>query len=417
MFEAGRIRLGEKVPTGGTDKHGNPAFRPKKLATFRFTSSDRSKIEHVARLFGGKPEAWTNGPLQQWQVTTEADQIDVIVPPTDMAFSQWFETWVGGGIQKRCDGQRETISDQPCLCDPDPAERECKPTTRLSVMLAQVQGMGLWRVEVHGYYGAVELAGSVELIMAAAGRGHLLPATLRLDKRTVTRPGQPRRDFAVPVLDVKLPLAAIAHATAGALGTPVNGHVAPGELGGATVTQLEAKTSDQPVPFTPVPESAPTWPKTTVAEQVAAQQQRADAGTKRTKRSAAPIPNTGVKPRTVTEARAQTRPATKPQRGQIHKACKAANLDDDGRHDLLFLVTGGRAKSTQDDTLLFDDVDQMLVACELLKAGHVKLGYTGEGDLRLLRADGSEVTFPVDAAKARAWIKAQDDKPVEQDGE
>lgn len=400
MHEAGRIRIGQQVPT----KSGKT--RPAKLETFRFTSGDRSKIEHVAKLFGGKPEAWQNGPLSQWQVTTETDVIDVVVPPAEMAFSQWFELWSGGGCQRRCDGQRETLSDQSCVCDPDPAERDCKPTTRLSLMIAQVQGAGLWRIECHGYYAATELAGSVELIMSAAGRGHLLPATLRLDKRTVTRPGQPRRDFGVPVLDVKLPLAAIANVTAAALGTPTNGH-APPELGGASVAELEARTPDQPVPFTPVPQSAPTREASSVADQVTAQQQRADAGPKRTKRSAAPVPASGVKPRTVEEARGDHKPATKRQRGEVHKRAKAAGLDDDGRHDLLWLVTNGRAKSSQDEQLSKTDVDQFYVACDLLEGGHVKLGYTGDGDLQLIREAGGVVEFPVHAGKVRAWIKTQ----------
>jgi hypothetical protein len=401
MHEAGRIRIGEQVPT----KSGKT--RPKKLGTFRFTSGDRSKIEHVAKLFGGKPQPWQNGPLQQWQVTTEADVIDVIVPPTDMAFSQWFELWSGGGCQRRCDGQRETLTDQPCVCDPDPAERECKPTTRLSLMLAQVQGAGLWRIECHGYYAATELAGSVELIMSAAGRGHLLPATLRLDKRTVTRPGQPRRDFAVPVLDVKLPMAAIANVTAAALGhLPPNGHA---ELGGASVAELEARTTSEPVPFTPVPANAPTHDATSVAEQVTAHAQRAEQGPKRMKRSAAPVPSSGVKPRTVEQARGDARPATKPQRKAVVVACKEAKLDDEGRHDLIFLVTGGRTSSSQADELLMDDVDQVLVACELLNADHVRLDYDTEGELRLLRGDGGAVSFPVDPGKVRAWIKAQTD--------
>lgn len=400
MHEAGRIRIGEQVPTR------NGKTRPRKLETFRFTSGDQSKIEHVARMFGGQPEAWQNGPLQQWQVTTDADVIDVIVPPTDMAFSQWFELWSGGGCQRRCDGQRETLSDQPCVCDPDPQQRECKPTTRLSLMLAQVQGAGLWRIECHGYYAATELAGSVELIMSAAGRGHLLPATLRLDKRSVTRPGQPRRDFAVPVLDVKLPLAAIANVTAQALGTRTNGHASP-ELAGASVAELEARTPDQPVPFTPIPASTPTRDAGSVAEQVAAQRERVDQGPKRTRRSAAPVPSTGVQPRTATEARGAARSATKRQRGEVHKRSKDAGLDDNGRHDLLFLVTNGRAKSSQDEALSMDDVDQFYVACDLIEAGHVKLGYTGEGDLQLLRSGGGVVEFPVDAGKVRAWIKAQ----------
>lgn len=413
MHEAGRIRIGVQVPT----KSGKT--RPDKLDTFRFSSSDRTKIEHLAQLFGGQPKPWRNGVLDQYDVVTDATTIDVIVPPTDMAFTQYLELWSGGGCQRRCDGARETLSDQPCMCDPDPEQRDCKPTTRLSLMVAQVQGMGLWRIETHGWYAASELAGSVELIQSAAGRGHLLPATLRLDKRTVTRPGQPRRDFAVPVLDVKLPLAQIAQATAGALGSGMaaNGHSLPG----ASVAELEERTSSEPVPFTPVPASAPTRDRGTVADQVAKHQEQADAGPKRTKRSAAPVASTGRKPRTVEQARAEQPEPPPPDddeqakaapsentatAAQIRKLMATANdarLDDDGVHDVIRMVTSGRVESRKN--ISRSELDQALVACELIAGRFVDLNYDDGGALALYRTeDGVTIAWPTDANAVRGWI-------------
>ena len=348
--EAGRIRIGEQVPTS------NGRSRPKKLDTYRFTSGDREKIDHVAELYGGTVEPWTNDGVDQWQVTTTTDVLDVIVPPTDMAFTQWYELWSGGGCQRRCDGERMVDpDDRACMCDPDPDRRQCKATTRLSVMLARVQGAGLWRIECHGYYAAVELAASVDLIRLAAGRGGLLPASLRLDQRTVTRPGQPRRDFAVPVLDVKLPLAQIAAATAGALAVTAGDDSSAGEL---------------------------------------------DAGVAMPAREDA---------------------ATEEQRVAVRAACRQAGLDDDGRHDLLWLATNGRTESTRDPAFRKDDVDQVLVACELIAADHVRLSYTTEGDLQLLyggdpeAGTGRPLVFPLDAAKVRAWAAALDTAAADED--
>lgn len=379
LHEAGRIRIGERVDGG----------RPKKLSTFRFTSGDRSKIEHVAHLYGGAIEPWQNGPASQWQVTTDTDVIDVIVPPTDMAFSQWFEQWSGGGCQRRCDGARELLQDQPCVCDPDPSERDCKPTTRLSLMLAQVQGAGLWRIEVHGYYGAVELAASVELIQTAAGRGRLLPAALRLDKRSVTRPGQPRRDFAVPVLDVKLPLAEIARATAGALG---DGHTQSGggELAGATVAEVAARTPDRGVPFTPVPDDAPLRALPSVAEQVSMQQATSAKGPKRNGRSAAKVAESGLEPRTAdeaTDADASGRVSDEPLgslTGGQYGMLDAAGIGEEQRHQLAEVVSAGATRSTRE-----------LTAGErvrLVKA----VKFIGQGDVVLAERDGRPVLVTPD---------------------
>lgn len=343
MFEAGRIRIGQQTTTSNGKTH------PKKLSTFRLTSSDRAKLDHAATIYGGTVEPWRNGQLEQYEIVTDVDALDVIVPPTDMAFSQYYELWSGGGCQRRCDGQRDLISDQPCACSPDPADRECKPTTRLSVMLARVQGAGLWRLESHGWFAATELAGSVELIQSAAGRGHLLPAVLRLDQRTVTRPGQPRRDFAVPVLDVKLPLAEIAQSTAGQLaGAPTDRH----ESGGVSVGELEARTSSTPVPFTPVPDTAPTREVGSVADQVTRHQQNVDSGPKRTSRSAAPVPATGRPPRTAVEVESEVRPVSAAQMTKLHAIFTEQGVKDrDERLQVSSQVVGRTLESSKDLTL------------------------------------------------------------------
>jgi hypothetical protein len=190
--EVGRIRCGEKE-TKTTTKGGKQVevTFPKKLGTFRFTSRERSLIERVAELYGGTVKPWASDEGPQWQVTSEANSIQVIVPTADLAFSQYFELWDGGGCQRRCDGHYEMLGDRQCVCNPaDRAagkEGSCKPTTRLGVFLPGIKGLGVWRLESHGKNAGGEIKGSVMLI-AAYGAG-LTRATLT----TAIRPGRQRK--------------------------------------------------------------------------------------------------------------------------------------------------------------------------------------------------------------------------------
>jgi hypothetical protein len=204
IAEAGRIRIGQQVPTSGG------RTRPEKLDRFRLTSSDRRRIEEAAGLFGGKVTPWEAPAGRQWEVITEATALDVIVPPNAMAFSQHFELWSAGGCQRRCDGQTEHLSEQPCLCDPDERAAKVKGTceihTRLSLMIRDLPGLALWRLDTQGWYAARELGGAIEIMGLAAGRGVMVPARLLLEQRSVKRPGKDGKPqtlrFAVPRLDL-----------------------------------------------------------------------------------------------------------------------------------------------------------------------------------------------------------------------
>jgi hypothetical protein len=243
IAEAGRIRIGQQVAAG------NGRTRPEKLETFRLTSPDRRRIEQAAAEYGGKPGEWLAPAGKQWEVVTETDSLEVIVPPSDLSFSQAYELWSAGGCQRRCDGTIESISEGPCKCDAD--NRECDIHTRLSVMLRDLPGLGVWRLDTSGYYAAVELASAVEIIQLAAGRGALLPARLRLEQRSVKRPGANGKPqtlrFAVPVLDIE---------------------ITPAQLlsGGAEPLQLAEATSPRPK-LTPVPQLTSADLAPSIAEQ------------------------------------------------------------------------------------------------------------------------------------------------------
>lgn len=202
MMELGRVRLGEKGPKG----------EPRKLSTFRFTSASRALLEAVALQYGGKVTQWTNAPDEgYYEVTTTATELDIVLPPVfsdadgtpTVAYSQWFELWSGGGCQRRCDGVNEALSGKPCLCELEGNEdRACKPTTRVSFMLPDIPGLGVWRLDSHGWNAATELPVTLEVLSQAAQANKFIPAVLRLQNRTKKTEGQTRR-FVVPVIDLK----------------------------------------------------------------------------------------------------------------------------------------------------------------------------------------------------------------------
>lgn len=201
LTEVGRIRMGATEPGQG-GKRG----RPVRLDTWRLTSRDHQRLHHAAVLYGGQVRAWDGHDGQYVLDTTVAELPIVLIP--GQTISQWYELWSGGGCQRRCDGHTETLADKPCMCPAYDERAElakdgkaCKPTTRLNVLLPEVPGIGCWRLETHGYYAAVELAGTAQLLEEATRRGALLPARLRIDQRSIVRAGKTSR-FPVPVVDI-----------------------------------------------------------------------------------------------------------------------------------------------------------------------------------------------------------------------
>lgn len=151
LAEVGRIRTGTF----------NGKY-PEKLDRFRFTSPDQALIERVAQAYGGEPAPWTpqGGGGQQWEVISDTNRIPVYVPPQHI--DPWNEMWAAGRTcVRRCDGETEIIKDEPCVCATgkikNPREL-CKPTVRVQLMLAEVPGIGVWRLESHGTYAVSRLA-------------------------------------------------------------------------------------------------------------------------------------------------------------------------------------------------------------------------------------------------------------------
>lgn len=213
--ELGRIRTGNKGAKG----------QPQRLEKFRLTSASRALLERVAELYGGTVREWDNGGLTQFEVYTEATRLPILVPPQPV--SQWYEAWTAAGCKHRCDGVNDMISGEPCRAD-DPlhVQAQSHPTTRLKVVLRDVEGLGVWRLESHGWNAAVELPDVAEFLSQGAG---YVDGWLALEERrtkSIGADGQPlTRRFLVPVIEVDVTpaelLAGKGRISAPALGGPV----------------------------------------------------------------------------------------------------------------------------------------------------------------------------------------------------
>ena len=255
LVEVGRIRMGEKNERG----------LPTRLETWKLTSRDQLRLTAAAKIFGGEVGEWKDHP-GQFELHTETDSLQVLLMP-GQALSQWYELWSGGGCKRRCDGEQEQLSDGPCLCDPD--ARECKPHTRLNVLLPDVAGIGCWRLDTQGYYAATELTGTVDLLEIATMRGVLLPARLRIDQRAVLRDGQTKR-FPVPTLDID---------------------VRPLEMHAITQASHEGEVADLPSGYKPVAELPAGG--TTLEQGLAGAEAHAEPAPRTSARAAAPMGEVG----------------------------------------------------------------------------------------------------------------------------
>jgi hypothetical protein len=249
--QIGRIRIGEQVAIL-KDGKDTGRTRPARRETFRLTTGSRHEADAIAALLGGTPRPW-NG---QWEIPTDATEINVMVPPRDQVISQNYEMWTAGGCQRRCDSRHEQLSGGPCLCphaaDPDDqgeveraalrrAEmakmnppRACGLVTRLNVMIPDLPGLGVFRLDTGSYYAAVEIGDAAALLQAARDRGLFLPAVLRIDHRQRVAGGQTKK-FPVPVLEILATFRQIAGGELEAAGIAAQLPPAPG-AGRAAIT-------------------------------------------------------------------------------------------------------------------------------------------------------------------------------------
>ncbi len=225
FVEIGRIRAGAKSAKGA----------PTKLDKWRLTSANKPALDAAAEVYGGEVQPWEDGPnLGLWQLFTESNTLRILVPPAAEPYSLWYESWSGGGCDKRCDGERDVLNDAPCSCNPD--ARTCKPTLRVSLMLPDLPGLGVWRWEGHGINAALELPATLDLLAHATSKGEFLPGYLRLEQRSTRKKGEGTRRFAVPVIDLAQTIGEVTKA-----------------IGGPSVPPPPSLTAPQAAPALPAP--------------------------------------------------------------------------------------------------------------------------------------------------------------------
>ncbi len=237
--ELGRIRIGQVV----ADSNGKN--RPEKLDRFRLTSASKPLLDRVAQLYGGEVRQWQpqGGGPEAWEVLTTSNRIPIMVPPQPV--TQWLEHWTAGGCKRRCDGQTEVISDSACICAADSdrdEDRLCRPTTRLNVVLRDVEGIGVWRLETHGWNAATELPDVAAFLAHAGG---YVEAWLALEERKSIREvdGKPQtRRFMVPTIEVDVTPAELMAGKGGVAPPQVEGPVPAPES--KQPPQLEAGRPD-----------------------------------------------------------------------------------------------------------------------------------------------------------------------------
>jgi hypothetical protein len=118
--------------------------------------------------------------------------------------------WSKGGCQRRCDGETETLTRQPCLCAARFGEDwhlqkkgvVCSTTSRLNVMLPDLSGMGMWRAETHSFYAAQEWAGMVDMVLAGTDGKGFIPVNLRIEPRQRVANGETKK-FPVVVVELR----------------------------------------------------------------------------------------------------------------------------------------------------------------------------------------------------------------------
>jgi hypothetical protein len=223
--ELGRIRLGAKATTKGGKEY------PTTLDTWRLTSAQRGYLDAAAGLYGGEVVPWPDAPDEgYWQLVTTVSELRVLIPTSLRTVSQAYELWQGGTCERRCDGTTEQFTGGPCLCDP--AARECELMTRISIMLPDVPGLGVWRLDTGGWHAATSLPATIELLKSLSSQPWI-PAILRLEQRSrkVRDNGQVvTHRFAVPVLDLP--------------GMTIGKVIA--RMGNAEVPQIEPMRTTQP---------------------------------------------------------------------------------------------------------------------------------------------------------------------------
>lgn len=270
-YQIGRLRTGTSVAVPGKDWR-----RPVRLEHFRFTTPSEPTASAVAAHYGGDVAIWEGHG--EFEVLTGLAAIDVLVPPREV-ISQWMELWQGGRCKRRCDGITESVSRQPCLCPQpdDPLDetsvlqardermrlgeanppQACKQKTRVNIMLPDLPGLGVWRLDTGSYHATVEMGDTAEALTIARDAGVYLTAVVRIEQRKRASDGKP-----YPVVALQ-PGCSLRQIASGALPAGAGGLLAQlqGQSAGDRLA-LPAGPASAPAPAPDEPEEE-DWQKAT----------------------------------------------------------------------------------------------------------------------------------------------------------
>ena len=250
---AGRLRAGTTVPVAGK----NP--RPVSIDHWRVTTPYKALAEQVAQLYGGNVAPWADGPRAgEWVVDTEARELAVLLPPNPLGDTPIYELWDGKQCARSCSGAElvanggtgggcwTTIPTGPevgesvesdCICRVN-GELECKPTTRLDVILADIDFAGVWRLTTHSDLAREELPGMVEALAAVSARGFAHGFLCLTHRSSMGNDGKMHK-YQVPTLRLPTTLESLASGGGTLRGIPAPADpvlTAPAELPSAPVT-------------------------------------------------------------------------------------------------------------------------------------------------------------------------------------
>ena len=251
LRRVGKIRLGHKV--AGETKEGKKYTRPDKLEFFRFTSADKSSLEHVAKMYGGEVRPWADEPGQFELISTSNEVYIELLP--GQTFLPSYEFYNAGGRLRKCDGvECEMVVNgemvyKPCVCYGIANEKDkCSFIQRLDVKLAGTTNLGIWTMETSSMNAAREMPTMIAALLAAA-QGSLALCILALEFRETKVPGEKTKQYYVPTLRVRQGMAADLAARGGqSLGAMLAGEYAQMSALSAGAPALAAPAAAIPAP-------------------------------------------------------------------------------------------------------------------------------------------------------------------------
>ena len=286
--EAFRIRFG--------DKGGNGA--PRKLTeAIRLTAPTREIVQAFVDVYGGEVlEFDDKASRDRFQAYLPTTTMQIMVLPGS-SLQQWWELYKGSVCERRCDGETEQKTGKPCMCPADIDDRmkerkACSPTTRVSVLCPDVAVVGSGSFVTHGLIAAETLPQAIAVAEAALSKGLMVPATLTVNEV------RGRNHFIFPQIIIT------GYSLNELSGAAISATAPAGALEGER--QAIAAESAPATHLKPVPQLA-RGRGPSVADQLGQVDQPQPKAAR--KNATAPLPATGLKPRTAREA-ADEAPAT-----------------------------------------------------------------------------------------------------------